>query len=176
VPEKTPGPSTGPGGIQNEDGIRDTLPPYIANARTTARTTASRSARFVSQKYGTRDDLSNARFYTSALRIGRTFALHRVGRPFARDCPREYRLNVNVEAGVLRILESVLNLQGRSGSFSKQTPLLGSIPELDSMAVVSVLTALEERFGFVIEDDEVDGQTFATVGSLVSFVSGKLSA
>ena len=83
---------------------------------------------------------------------------------------------MNVEAGVLRILESVLGLQGRSSAFSKQTPLLGSIPELDSMAVVSVLTALEERFGFTIDDDEVDGQTFATVGSLVSFVTTKLSA
>jgi acyl carrier protein len=85
-------------------------------------------------------------------------------------------LNGNVESGVIRVLESVLNLQGRGASFSKQTPLLGSVPELDSMAVVSVLTALEERFGFAIDDDEVDGQTFATVGSLVAFVASKLDA
>jgi acyl carrier protein len=50
------------------------------------------------------------------------------------------------------------------------------VPELDSMAVASVLTSLEERFGFTIHDDEIDGSTFETVGSLVSYVRGKLEA
>lgn len=42
------------------------------------------------------------------------------------------------------------------------------------MAVVSVITSLEERFGISVEDDELDGSTFATVGSLVDFVEAKL--
>jgi len=42
------------------------------------------------------------------------------------------------------------------------------------MAVVAILTTLEERFGFIIEDDEMDGSVFATVGSLSSFVERKL--
>ena len=75
---------------------------------------------------------------------------------------------------VLRLLDSVLGLQGRAGSFGLDTPLLGSVPELDSMAVVSVLTSLEDHFGFTIGDDEIDGSTFATVGSLVKFVEQKL--
>lgn len=75
---------------------------------------------------------------------------------------------------VLKVLDSVLNLRGRTGSFDLQTPLLGNLPELDSMAVVSVLTAFEERFGFAIDDDEIDGSTFATVGTLVAFVEAKL--
>ena len=54
------------------------------------------------------------------------------------------------------------------------TPLLGSVAELDSMAVVSILTALEERFGIVVDDDEVDGRTFASVDTLTSFVRSKL--
>jgi acyl carrier protein len=77
---------------------------------------------------------------------------------------------VQVEAEVLTVLERVLNLKGRSRSFTLETPLLGSVPELDSMAVVSVITALEERFGFVVEDDELDGATFASVGTLAPFV------
>jgi acyl carrier protein len=81
---------------------------------------------------------------------------------------------VQVDSEVLTILEHVLNLRGRSRSFTLQSPLLGSVPELDSMAVVSVITALEERFGFEVEDDEIDGSTFATVGALVAFVDGKL--
>lgn len=55
------------------------------------------------------------------------------------------------------------------------TPLLGAIPELDSMAVVSLLTALESRFGFVIEDDDISADTFATLGNLCLFVERKLS-
>lgn len=75
---------------------------------------------------------------------------------------------------VLAVLDDVLSLKGRTQSFRDSTPLLGSVPELDSMAVANVLASLEERFGFVIEDDEIDGATFATVGSLVAFVQSKL--
>lgn len=81
---------------------------------------------------------------------------------------------MQVEAEVVKILERVLNLKGRSSSFTRETPLLGSVPELDSMAVVSVITALEERFGFVVEDDDLDGATFASVGTLAQFVQAKL--
>lgn len=71
---------------------------------------------------------------------------------------------------VLRILDEVLSLNGRALSFTHDTPLLGAIPELDSMAVVSLITALEERLGITLPDDELDGSTFANVGSLVDFV------
>jgi acyl carrier protein len=78
---------------------------------------------------------------------------------------------------VLRVLDETLSLAGSAlSSFNAATPLLGSVPELDSMAVVSVITSLEDRFGIAIEDDDIDGQTFATVGSLVEFVSAKLDA
>lgn len=68
------------------------------------------------------------------------------------------------------ILNDVLSLDGRAQSFSTDTPLLGAIPELDSMAVVALITAVEERFGMEIADDEIDGSVFATFGSLVAFV------
>jgi acyl carrier protein len=83
---------------------------------------------------------------------------------------------VNVQADVVNVLERVLNLKGRSAGFGPDTPLLGSVPELDSMAVVAVITSLEERFGFAVDDDEIDGSTFATVGALVGFVEGKLKS
>ncbi|MBX3667629.1 MAG: acyl carrier protein [Rhodocyclaceae bacterium] len=81
---------------------------------------------------------------------------------------------MDVKKSVLAILDEVLGLNGRSASFDLGTPLLGSVPELDSMAVVAVITTLEERFDFIIDDDEIDGSSFATVGTLVSFVEGKL--
>lgn len=76
----------------------------------------------------------------------------------------------------LRILDEVLSLDGRSASFSRDTALLGAIPELDSMAVVTLITTMEEQLGIVVDDDDMDGSTFATVGSLADFVSGKLAA
>jgi acyl carrier protein len=81
---------------------------------------------------------------------------------------------VNVEQEVINILRSVLNLDATGLQLSADTPLLGSIAELDSMAVVSILTAIEERFGIAIDDDEVDGRTFASVASLTSLVQSKL--
>ena len=81
---------------------------------------------------------------------------------------------MNVEQKVTTILYSVLNIDAKNSTWTSETALLGSVPELDSMAVVSILTALEERFGFVVDDDEVDGRTFGTVGSLTRFVQSKL--
>lgn len=78
---------------------------------------------------------------------------------------------------VTRSLDDVLSLGGRaSRTFTRDTHLLGAIAELDSMAVVTLITTLEERFGIVVDDDEVDGATFRTVGSLADFVSAKLTA
>ena len=82
---------------------------------------------------------------------------------------------MDVTREVLQLLDQTLSLTGRAATFESSTPLLGSVPELDSMAVVSVITNLEDHFGIVIDDDDIDGQTFATVGSLVDFVRGKLT-
>jgi acyl carrier protein len=83
---------------------------------------------------------------------------------------------MDVQGEVLRMLDEVLSLGGRSVAFSRDTLLLGAIPELDSMAVVTLITTIEEQFGIVVDDDDIDGKTFATVGSLADFVTGKLAA
>jgi len=83
---------------------------------------------------------------------------------------------LNISQEVLRILDEVLSLGGRSAAFTPETPLLGAIPELDSMAVVTLITTLEEQLGIVVDDDDIDGATFETVGSLVNFVGTKLAA
>jgi acyl carrier protein len=81
---------------------------------------------------------------------------------------------MDVMAEVLQALDEALSLNGRALRFTRQTHLLGSLPELDSMAVVTVITTLEERLGIVVDDDDIDGSTFASVGSLVDFASAKL--
>lgn len=62
----------------------------------------------------------------------------------------------------------------RTDSLDVSTPLLGSLPELDSMAVLELLGALEERFGLTIEDEDVTADIFETLGTLTEFVAGKL--
>lgn len=81
---------------------------------------------------------------------------------------------MDVAKEVVRVLDESLSLQGRSAQFTRETPLLGAIPELDSMAVVTLITTLETHFGLSIDDDDIDGSTFATLGSLVDFVTSKL--
>lgn len=79
------------------------------------------------------------------------------------------------QALVLRLLEEALNLGGRTSRFASTTPLLGAIPELDSMGVVALIGALEDRLGISVDDDEISGDTFATLGSLSAFVAAKLA-
>ena len=83
---------------------------------------------------------------------------------------------MDVMQEVLRVLDEVLSLNGRAAAFTRDTPLLGALPELDSMAVVALITTLEDRFGVVFEDDDLDGRTFATVGTLTDFVDDKITA
>lgn len=82
---------------------------------------------------------------------------------------------MNLSDEVLLVVDGVLGLQGRAASFHRDTPLLGAVPELDSMAVVALITALETQFGLSIDDDDIDGSTFATVGSLVDFVGRRIT-
>jgi acyl carrier protein len=75
---------------------------------------------------------------------------------------------------VLEILRSTLQLGKQATTFTESTPLLGSIPELDSMAVVALLTTVEEHYGIVIEDDDVSAETFETLGTLTRFIEAKI--
>lgn len=74
------------------------------------------------------------------------------------------------------IVIDVLALGDAGATLSADSGLLGSIPELDSMAVVNLITALEEQFGITVEDDEIGASTFETLGSLSRFVEQKLAA
>ena len=74
------------------------------------------------------------------------------------------------------ILAHTLQLGDRASAFTVDTLLLGSLPELDSLAVVTLVTALEEQYEFIVDDDEISADTFATLGTLVAFVEGKCDA
>lgn len=83
----------------------------------------------------------------------------------------------DVTETVRRVLADVLALKPSTvAGLTPETPLFGALPELDSMAVAGLLTELEDRLGIIIDDDDVDGDLFATFGSLVAFAKAKVAA
>lgn len=74
---------------------------------------------------------------------------------------------------VRAVLTETLQLGERGTSLTRATQLLDDIPEFDSMAVVNVVTALEERFDIEFDDEELTAERFETVGTLVDFVEDK---
>jgi acyl carrier protein len=82
---------------------------------------------------------------------------------------------MSLEEHIRKILAQSLQLGSRVDALTTQSMLLGALPEFDSMAVVTILTSLEEHFGFIVEDDEISADTFATLGSLTAFVEQKLN-
>jgi acyl carrier protein len=82
---------------------------------------------------------------------------------------------VTVMDQVKAVLGQTLQLGSRIERLDESSGLFGSIAEFDSMAVVTVVTALEERFGIVVEDDEITAEVFETVGSLTRYVEGKMT-
>ena len=81
-------------------------------------------------------------------------------------------LDANLDE-VKATLIDVLSLGDAGQRLNADSPLLGSLPELDSMAVVSLIGAFEERFGIAIDDDDLSASTFETLGSLAAFVAEK---
>ncbi len=81
-----------------------------------------------------------------------------------------------VETTLRELLSDVLGLsQEQVAAMDDDTELFGALPELDSMAVAGLLTELEDRLDIMIDDDEVDGELFATFGNLVGFAKAKVA-
>lgn len=71
------------------------------------------------------------------------------------------------------ILGRVLHLDKCVATLAVDTKLAGSMPELDSMAVIKVVVAIEDHFGFTFDEDDLTEEAFATVGTLAALVDSK---
>jgi acyl carrier protein len=74
---------------------------------------------------------------------------------------------------VKAVLVSSLGVEERADAIGAETQLLGSLPELDSMAVLVLVHDLEEAFGIVVEDEDLSADIFDTLGALAAFVDRK---
>lgn len=83
---------------------------------------------------------------------------------------------MSVVDDVVRVLATTLQLdESVVATLTESSPLLGAMPEFDSIAVATVMAALEEQFGIAVEDDELSADIFESIGSLAQFVEGKLT-
>lgn len=76
---------------------------------------------------------------------------------------------------IKHIVGDTLGLGARSEKLTASTPLLGHLPEMDSLAVVQLAMAIERKFDLAIPDEDFGGELFATVGSLVAYVEARVT-
>ena len=82
---------------------------------------------------------------------------------------------LTVEDKIRALISDVLAIsRDRTATFNSDTTLFGELPELDSLAVASLLTEMEDRLTIYIEDEEVDADMLATFGTLVAFAERKI--
>jgi acyl carrier protein len=79
----------------------------------------------------------------------------------------------DVLEGVIQVIADTLGVGDRAAGFDAGTPLLNSMPELDSMAIVQLIVALEDHFGIEVDEDEITSEVFDTIGTLATFVASQ---
>jgi acyl carrier protein len=84
----------------------------------------------------------------------------------------DLNLTLSVDDVKATVVET-LGIESRAQSLDASSPLLGALPELDSMAVLELVVALQERFEIEIDDEDITAEVFETLGSLATFVDGK---
>ena len=84
---------------------------------------------------------------------------------------------MTVESGlieeVIGVVVTTLGIEDRAPSLHAGTELLDSLPELDSMASVELIVALEDQFDLEVDEEQISGEVFETIGSLAAFVDAQ---
>ncbi|WP_369025119.1 acyl carrier protein [Qipengyuania sp. RANM35] len=84
--------------------------------------------------------------------------------------------STDTDTALRSILSEVLSLDGEQvAAFDSDTGLFGHIPELDSMAVATLLTEMEDRLGIVIDDEDLEAEMLETYGGLLTFAEAKVA-
>lgn len=79
---------------------------------------------------------------------------------------------IDIDA-VKAVVVDTLGVEDRADAIDASTPLFGTLPELDSMAVLELVLELEQRFEIEIDGDDVTADVFETLASLAAFVDSK---
>lgn len=79
---------------------------------------------------------------------------------------------MDVEASVRGFLNDQVAVRHDSGAVSADESLLDS-GLLDSASILELVSFLEERFGFVISDEELLPENFETINAIVELVTSR---
>lgn len=71
------------------------------------------------------------------------------------------------------LLDENLGLNGQTTSWTADTRLLGAVPEIDSLAIVTIVAAIEKTFQIFLEDDDITADNFQTLGTLSELIKRK---
>jgi acyl carrier protein len=82
-------------------------------------------------------------------------------------------INTATLDGVRHVVVETLGLQDRSSTITEGTLLFGSMAELDSLALVELITALENHFDFQMEEADITAEVFESVGSLARYMDAQ---
>ena len=80
-------------------------------------------------------------------------------------------ISTDTLSAVVDTLVEVLGVDPES--LDASTPLFGSMPEFDSLAIVEVISNLEDRLGFEMDEADITLDVFGTVGSLASYLEAR---
>ena len=83
-------------------------------------------------------------------------------------------INTTIDIDAVKaVVVETLGVEDRADAIDASTPLFGALPELDSMAVLELVLELEQRFGIVVDGEDVTAEAFETLASLAAFVADK---
>lgn len=57
--------------------------------------------------------------------------------------------------------------------WQENTELFGALPEFDSMAIVTLITQLDDEYDLEFEDDDISAENFADIASLLALIASK---
>lgn len=73
---------------------------------------------------------------------------------------------------IKHLIVAALGLDVDPAEIPDDEALFGGM-ELDSMATLEIVAAIEEEFGITVEDDELTVELFGSVETLAEYVAGK---
>ena len=79
----------------------------------------------------------------------------------------------DIQSGVESIVQDLFP-QNDGSVMAENLPVLGPEGVLDSVLGLQLLLRIEEKFGIVVQDDEIDGENLSSLGSISRFIERKL--
>ena len=82
-------------------------------------------------------------------------------------------MSVCLKEQIKCLIVAALGLDVNPAEIPDDEALFGGGMDLDSMATLEIVAAIEEGFGITVEDDELTAELFDSVETLAEYVVGK---